>query len=286
MTAEIKRHAVKIGDAEISYLEAGSKDNPIALFLHGIPASAELWRSVMIEVSEKGWHCIAPDLPGYGKTRLPTKGNYSLLGAALLLQEWLIQKKYKNVWLIGHDIGGGVAQILMTLDEQLFSHVTLSNCITASSWPVLSVRLMIWMAKFRLFRTSVKLGLFPNSYANWELRRAVFNSACLTPATVSRIFWDSKITDKQGQLAFQNMLASLDPKHTINNMIQLRNVNLPVHLVWGLDDPNQQWKGPGLLLSKIFPSAKITKLPNVGHFLQLESTQSYVSAILQNDMDK
>jgi len=283
MDTEIKRLSVKVGDTELSYLEVGSKNKPTALFIHGIPASAELWRSTIVEVSKRGWHCIAPDLPGYGDTKLPENGNYSLSGASRLLQKWIIQEKYQKVWMIGHDIGGGIAQILMAQDERLFSHVTLSNCITANSWPVLSVRFLIWTAKLRLFRFFTCLGLFPNPYANWELSRSVCDKRCLTPEAISRIFWDSKVTSKRGQLAFQKMLVSLDPKDTINNISQLRRVNLPVHLVWGVNDPNQKWEGAGRLLREIFPSAKITTLPNAGHFLQIESMEVYVNAILASD---
>ncbi|MDH3842107.1 MAG: hypothetical protein OES35_14445, partial [Chromatiales bacterium] len=41
-----------------------------ALFLHGVPDSAELWSPVLGEASRK-YRCIAPDLPGFRRSQLP-----------------------------------------------------------------------------------------------------------------------------------------------------------------------------------------------------------------------
>ncbi|MDJ0762617.1 MAG: alpha/beta hydrolase [Myxococcota bacterium] len=275
----VERKTAVIGDTKLSYLESGSHHKAVALFIHGIPASAELWRETLAITSVRGWHSIAPDLPGYGQTRLPAGGDYAIAGAARLLIQWLELAGHQDIWLIAHDIGGGVAQIMMTQATALFSRVTFSNVITADTWPVSSIAMLIWIAKRGLFKHMAGVGLFPNFIANKQLRRAVHDPDCLTRDRVSRIFWDGKATDKQGRIEFQRMLSALTPEDTMRNMEALRRVNLPVHLVWGMQDPNQPWDGPGRILRETFPTAKITQLPHAGHFLQIDSPGEYVDAI-------
>ena len=132
----IKRVTYSVEGNILSALTVGNPTHPTAIFLHGIPASSELWRKVMVDVSRNGFFCIAPDLPGYGKTRVKQDSYYSLKGAAELLLSWIKENGFQNNWLIGHDRGGGIAQIMMTKDEDLFKHVSLSNAATANTWPV------------------------------------------------------------------------------------------------------------------------------------------------------
>jgi hypothetical protein len=50
-------------DSEMAYREAGSREAPVALFLHGNPTSSYMWRNVIPLVAPVA-HCIAPDLIG------------------------------------------------------------------------------------------------------------------------------------------------------------------------------------------------------------------------------
>src|SRR4249919_754663 len=51
-------------------LEAGyeGKNRPAVLLLHGFPELAYSWRKVMLPLAEAGYHVIAPDQRGYGRT--------------------------------------------------------------------------------------------------------------------------------------------------------------------------------------------------------------------------
>ena len=57
-------------DTEMAYREAGSRDAPVALFLHGNPTSSYIWRNIMPLVAPVA-HCIAPDLVGFGQSGKP-----------------------------------------------------------------------------------------------------------------------------------------------------------------------------------------------------------------------
>ena len=58
----IKRKYYNIKNNKLSVLECGNSENPVVVFLHGIPTSAELWRETILKLSSKGYYCLAPDL--------------------------------------------------------------------------------------------------------------------------------------------------------------------------------------------------------------------------------
>lgn len=49
-------------------LEAGEPGRPLLLLLHGFPELAYSWRNVMLPLAEAGYHVVAPDQRGYGRT--------------------------------------------------------------------------------------------------------------------------------------------------------------------------------------------------------------------------
>jgi pimeloyl-ACP methyl ester carboxylesterase len=41
------------------------------IFLHGWPSISLMWRAQMDAFALEGWHCVAPDLRGYGGSSAP-----------------------------------------------------------------------------------------------------------------------------------------------------------------------------------------------------------------------
>jgi len=71
---------ISIGFAEadgikVFYREAGAKDAPVILLLHGFPASSFQYRELMPLLADR-YRVIAPDLPGFGFTDVPASRNY------------------------------------------------------------------------------------------------------------------------------------------------------------------------------------------------------------------
>ena len=59
-----------VNGLDIHILEAGyaPADRPLVLLLHGFPEIAYSWRKVMPALAEAGFHAVAPDQRGYGRT--------------------------------------------------------------------------------------------------------------------------------------------------------------------------------------------------------------------------
>jgi len=61
--------------SEIAYPEAGGREKPVALFLHGNPTSSYIWRNILPLVAEVA-HRVTPDLIGFGQFRPGGRGLY------------------------------------------------------------------------------------------------------------------------------------------------------------------------------------------------------------------
>lgn len=66
---------VKVNGLKIFYREAGPRDAPILLLLHGYPTSSYMFRDLIPMLSSK-YHVIAPDLPGFGFSDSPARSDY------------------------------------------------------------------------------------------------------------------------------------------------------------------------------------------------------------------
>ena len=57
-----------INGLQVHILEAGDANRPCVLLLHGFPELAYSWRKVVPRLADAGYHVVAPDLRGYGRT--------------------------------------------------------------------------------------------------------------------------------------------------------------------------------------------------------------------------
>src|SRR6202035_4051966 len=64
------RFVERVNGLKIHILEAGydRPGRPCLLLLHGFPEIAYSWRKIMVPLAEAGFHVVAPDLRGYGRT--------------------------------------------------------------------------------------------------------------------------------------------------------------------------------------------------------------------------
>jgi len=120
----------------IHILEAGfeAEDRPCVLLLHGFPELAYSWRKVMLPLALAGYHVVAPDQRGYGRTA-GWDGNYdgdigpfrmfNLVRDALGLISALGYKSVAAV--VGHDYGSPVAAWCTLIRPDVFRSVVLMS---------------------------------------------------------------------------------------------------------------------------------------------------------------
>lgn len=76
-TAAMVHYRTAIVDGtEIFYREAGPKDAPTILLLHGFPTSSQMFRN-LIPLLADGYHVVAPDYPGFGHSSAPNRAEFA-----------------------------------------------------------------------------------------------------------------------------------------------------------------------------------------------------------------
>jgi pimeloyl-ACP methyl ester carboxylesterase len=65
----------QVGDVNLFYREAGPADAPVILLLHGFPTASHMFRD-LIPLLANRYRLIAPDLPGFGQTKAPPRGEF------------------------------------------------------------------------------------------------------------------------------------------------------------------------------------------------------------------
>ena len=70
MLNRVSYRTVKIGGLSIFYREAGPKDRPTILLLHGLPSSSRMFEPLFARLSDR-YHLVAPDYPGFGHSEWP-----------------------------------------------------------------------------------------------------------------------------------------------------------------------------------------------------------------------
>jgi pimeloyl-ACP methyl ester carboxylesterase len=67
---------VGVDGFNIFYREAGPRDAPAILLLHGFPSAGHMFRDLIPQLADR-FHVIAPDLPGFGQSDMPDRGTFS-----------------------------------------------------------------------------------------------------------------------------------------------------------------------------------------------------------------
>lgn len=276
------RTLIELNNGEISVLEAGPETGTPVVCIHGVPAGAELWRDVLRRLGAAGYRAYAPDMPGYGQTRLRPGGDYSLSGAAECIASWMQIRDIAPAAMVAHDIGGGALQILAVRNPELVDQLVFSNAIVGDSWPVAPIRLLTWIAKLGLFPVIGALGLHHvEPYLNHQLKRTFARKALASRKDLRRrIFFDSKMTSPDGRRAFAAHLKSLDKTQTLAVESGFVELDVPVLLLWGQKDPFQPWAGPGKRLHRHFPQADVQMIDSAGHFLMLDEPDIYADRLI------
>jgi pimeloyl-ACP methyl ester carboxylesterase len=224
------RRFVDVGGIRMSWVEEG-EGVPVVL-VHGIPTSPDLWRHVVPRLS--GVRVLAWEMVGYGESISEGKGrNISVAEQAEYLSQWMRELGVEKAILAGHDLGGGVAQILAVRHPQLCSGLFLTNAISYDSWPIPSVVAMrnIGGLVRKLPDPAFKallLSLFLRGHDDVAKGRDALQVHA------------PKYTERDGAAAMVRQMDALHVEDTLAIADKLPSLNIPARLAWGEADQFQK----------------------------------------------
>lgn len=114
----------------VKYSEGGPTGSPTVLLLHGWGLGHHAYKPALLELVAAGYHVIAPALPGFGGT-VDLGTDRSFVGYAGWVRRFAHVLGLRNVIVVGHSFGGGVAIRLAVDDPKLVAQLVLCNSVGA-----------------------------------------------------------------------------------------------------------------------------------------------------------
>src|ERR1700716_3695560 len=130
------RYVDNINGLRIHVLEAGfeTRGRPCVLLLHGFPELAYSWRKVMPQLAAAGYHVIAPDQRGYGRSTGwdgdydGDLGSFRLLNLVRDTLGLVSALGYRSVEaVVGHDFGASVTAWCALVRPDVFRRMAIMS---------------------------------------------------------------------------------------------------------------------------------------------------------------
>jgi pimeloyl-ACP methyl ester carboxylesterase len=171
---------------------------------------------------------------GYGASIPEGEGrDIGLTAQAERLLRWLDVLDVAAPVLVGHDLGGGVAQIAAVRDPGRFSGIVLTNAVSYDSWPIPSVKAMQRLA--RALRHLPQVALYPSFV---QLVRRGHDDRARALESLG-LHWQPYVTHGAAR-SLMRQVRSLRVEDTLAVADGLPSLGLPARIVWGDADQFQK----------------------------------------------
>jgi pimeloyl-ACP methyl ester carboxylesterase len=119
---------VDVDGLKIFYREAGRRDRPTLLLLHGFPASSFMYRHLLDALADR-FHLVAPDYPGFGYSEAPSPDAYPYTFDALTrtIERFTEQLDLQRYGLYMQDFGGPVGFRLASAHPERVRFLVVQN---------------------------------------------------------------------------------------------------------------------------------------------------------------
>lgn len=127
-SSAVSYHTVSIDGVKVFYREAGPKNAPTLLLLHGFPTSSQMFRNLIPQLADR-YHVIAPDYPGYGRSDQPTmdKFSYSFDNLAAVMDKFTGQIGLGKYALYVQDYGAPIGYRLAAAHPEKITAIVVQN---------------------------------------------------------------------------------------------------------------------------------------------------------------
>jgi pimeloyl-ACP methyl ester carboxylesterase len=124
----IRYQYADVDGSKVFYREAGPKDAPVLLLLHGFPTSSHMFRNLIPLLADR-YHVIAPDYPGYGQSDMPDPSTYaySFDGFGEIVEKLLAQLHVTSFAMYVMDYGAPVGWRLFLKTPERVTGLIIQN---------------------------------------------------------------------------------------------------------------------------------------------------------------
>ncbi len=121
---------VRVDGLNIFYREAGPRDAPTILLLHGLPSSSRMFEPLLARLSDR-FHLVAPDYPGFGHSDWPDPGKfaYTFDNLARIIDHFTAAVGIPRYGLYMQDYGGPVGFRLAMAHPERVRGLIIQNAV-------------------------------------------------------------------------------------------------------------------------------------------------------------
>lgn len=269
-----------INGQKIFTRQAGDKNAPALLLIHGFPSASWDWEGMWDELTQH-YYVITLDMLGFGLSDKPQHGRYLISEQADICENILRKLDVSDYHILAHDYGDTVAQELLArqVDDSSDIHIASVCFLNGGLFP--ETHRAVLVQKLLLSPLGFLVSKLINKQKFATSLQRIFGPATPPTPEVIDVLWQL-LTHNNG-LALMHKLINYIPQrkqHRERWVGAIINSAVPVKLIAGAKDPIS---GQHMIdrYCELIPNANITNMPELGHYPQIEDADAITAAYLQ-----
>lgn len=235
----------------------GEVKNGTVLILHGWGSKSDTWRDVQLDLADRGYHVVVPDLPGFGQTPQPPHP-WSLKEYSAFVDELAILLGFEQFTLAGHSFGGRIAIDYAIRHPRRLRSLILCDTAGITRRKKLKTKIFLVLTKGgNLIFSLPPLFLFkPIVLKVWYRiagERDYYRASPLMRETMKRVMDE-------------------------NLRAHLPHITQPTLILWGEDDVATP-VADALIIHQSIPRTHLHIFPGTGHAIQIEKPKNVAKQI-------
>jgi pimeloyl-ACP methyl ester carboxylesterase len=255
------------------YKEEGS--GPPLLLIHGFGASTYTWRYIAPDLA-RDHRVIAVDLKGFGQSDKPFDERYSVLDQADLLAELIETRDLRDLTIVGHSFGGGVAlRLALEADTRLkgrISKLVLLDTIAYQQHVPIFFQMLnmpgVAQVGVRMVPASMQTRV--------ALQIAYFDDSKIEQSEVDA--YAAPLKTAAGKHAIIQSARQIIPQDISELSERYRSIETPTLILW-CDHDRIVPLDVGLKLRRTLPNSSLRVIEECGHMPQEEQPASTLALI-------
>lgn len=282
---QVRYHTMTIDGLDVFYREAGSRNNPTILLLHGFPTSSHMFRNLIPALADK-YHVVAPDYPGFGNSPMPlvTEFDYTFDNLAHIVDQLVSGLGIHSYSLYLMDYGAPVGFRLAAQYPERVQSLIVQNGNAYDEgllefWDPIKA---YWANKTAENADKLR-GLLTMGATQWQYLTGVRDSSTISPDNWNHV---QPLLDRPGNQEIQLALFfdyGSNPPLYPEWQEYFRAYQPPTLIVWGKNDPIFPAEGA-------YPYKKDLKnlefhILDTGHFA-LEEDGELIAGLMRSFLDR
>jgi pimeloyl-ACP methyl ester carboxylesterase len=266
---------IDVDGVRVHYQEAGERDAPPVILVHGFCASTFVWSDVLLPVASAGFRVIVPDLMGYGFSEKPRNGEYTIEAQARLIVGLMDKLGIERATIVGSSYGGAVASVCALDYVERVERLVLVDAVINDD---VKRQPLLQLAAAPLMGDVVSPVLLSTyTLTRWRMRKVYGKGA-------KWLLEDDRMRAHHRPLraasAHRAVLLTLRRWNAGRIEREAHRIRQPVLLIWGEDDLDIPLEHGRRMFERI-PDARLVVFRRCGHLPQEEYPREFTKLLTE-----